>query len=392
VPAAIIVGAGGTVAQASSYVHVGTTPPLDVDFFDVARSIGGANPAIQQRLADFNQLLVLADIGMSAPTGGPASGLERIFGDLYYEVSYARVSYVWRAYVALVRLYAAVIGASTDWIVDRPDLGDLDTLIQHERRRIGRDTLTVATFNHDLVLEGVAERMYPDPNGWCLSSLYGHPTHRVRRAGIAIDNAMLIPVFTRHDLPRFAHHHAACHDLAPFQLLKLHGSLNWLTRMRQDALASGSLFPRRDKPVLLAETKHIPPEVGWTRQPGLMGRVNYPLFPLLIPPIFEKGRLFNQDIVRWTWARANDYLEYVDRLVVIGCALPPADHHARQLISRSCARSKTLREVVCINPSATAVAELQKLVDPHPMANFVTVTEYLANRTSERTGLRPWLP
>jgi hypothetical protein len=101
------------LAQAGSY-GLAPKPPLDSTFFDTAIQLAASDTNIAEWLDELHTMLRLSDLGLPIPGDAFELKMEQFFADLYYELAHATVSYVWTAYVALVRLYTDVIAATTN--------------------------------------------------------------------------------------------------------------------------------------------------------------------------------------------------------------------------------------------------------------------------------------
>jgi len=96
-------------------------------------------------------------------------------------------------------------------------------------------------------------------------------------------------------------------------LLKLHGSLNWF--VRGSFVNLSSVFDKK------------PVNISVPREREIAGHVRQ-----IIPPIY--GKFFRHDHWRRLWRLAHEALQKADLLVVVGCSLVDTDFHLRALISR----------------------------------------------------------
>jgi hypothetical protein len=127
---------------------------------------------------------------------------------------------------------------------------------------------------------------------------------------------------------------------APFNYLKLHGSLNWLY--------SGAESPE--------ETIYdIGVTPGWNSDPlpGQAVRSAIDKVPLVIPPTLGKSSFFANEAVRSIWRLARIGLGEADHVYCLGYSLPESDHTMAALLRNSIAEAATIF-VVNRNPDAPA--------------------------------------
>jgi hypothetical protein len=289
--------------------------------------------------------------------------LEQFFADVYYMVA-ADEARALSVFVELSVLYRRMLAATTNWFPRGPRLGALDRLLRQEIPR-STDGLTVITFNHDLALEHAAARLPRSSQSWCLRGLYGdislQPLHWSGSA--------------------FRNHRANCpHDPPPFKLLKLHGSMNWFLRSTTRNPTIGTLFPRErtQRGVYVGDHKDILifPVESKRARPG--GRRWY-LWPLIVPPIYDKQRITGMTLLQEVWDQATAAIARADRLVMLGYSLPDADVLARQTLRTAVRQNASLECVECINPDAAVVEKLQQTLDLAVTRLFTNTDAYLRN-------------
>ncbi len=145
--------------------------------------------------------------------------------------------------------------------------------------------LSIITFNQDLVLENVVARIPRTAGEWCLGSLYG--------------NIGLDPLFNRARREGFMQHHPGCPHKPPVVIHKLHGSLNWGVRSSERDPKMGTLFPGRHRSrsifVYDLKTTSDSARISTTTRTG---RSTWYLWPLIVPPIYDKSRITGISVLR----------------------------------------------------------------------------------------------
>lgn len=358
----IVVGAGATLAQAQGYRPKQTKehPPLDLGFFDKAQSLAPSNPTVRRKLGDLGRALERSG-GFLDPTSQPGIRLEQFFADVYYEVADARSETAFAVFIELLRLYNRVIGETTNWLGSHSRLGVVDRLLRHEVAE-SDGLVTVVTFNQDLLLENVAYKFPGDKDRWCLDSLYGDPGLSPLVRGSAV----------------FTPHADNCVHEPPFRLLKLHGSLNWMVRTRDRDPSLGTLFPRKSKTYYALDTRVV--ELGGrVRTGGGSGRTQWYLWPLVVPPIYEKHRLTATSVIQSVWSRAREAISQASKVVVLGYSLPDADVSAAQMLRRAFNENAALEAIHCVNPDYAIVGKLRERLGANVVHMYTDLPTYLAH-------------
>lgn len=365
----LVIGAGGTVAQARSFrpVRVGPQlPPLDLDFFTRCDDLVAHSQPVAQAVRRLRRALAQAGTFADPWVPVPVS-LEQQFADAYYEVARTRDRDVFEVFISLLDLYARVIEETTNWMAGRPRSGVIGRLLRLEIQRAAGNQLTVVTFNHDLVIENEVSRLPRATDTWCLSSLYG--------------DVELNPIYsTNPDV--FPHHTDECTHGLPLTVLKLHGSLNWVLRTRAADPELGTLFPAasaRQRQVFVHNAIHSF-HSGVRLRPVAAGRPWY-LWPLVVPPIYDKQRVIGTRLFGAVWEQAREAIVATDHLTLVGYSLPDADVFARQMFRRAFSRNNALEEVSVVNPDAAVVAKLRAILAPRVMHVYADIESYLAHPT-----------
>ena len=361
----LIVGAGGSRAQAASYrpQHTFGHPPLDGDFFDKTTQLAKVRPVVARRVRDLRAALG-RNPAFYDPWGRASVTMEQFFADIYYAVAATSTAppEALSAFIETVRLYVQVLAETTNWVSDLRRQGDLDRLIRHELRQAS--PLTVITFNHDLIIESVAAKLPSRPGQWCLRSLYG---------GVGLTNLQwptgrLLPL-----------HDADCRDQAPFTLLKLHGSVNWFMRSQSVTPPVSTLFPTsgQQRTIFVSNRGDVAIDTRLRRRAVGRGRPTWYTWPLVVTPIYDKQRITGMGLLQEVWDQANAAIMEAERLVLFGYSLPDADVLSKQLLRTAVRRNPSLNCIDCVNPDAQVVSKLRQLLDSPVIRLYRDASSYL---------------
>lgn len=340
----LILGAGASLAHALSYraKHTLYHPPLDLDFFTKAQRLAEKDPVVAGSVTNVRRLSNALG-QFDDPFTVEGMSLEQYFADVYYEVATERGSDAFGLFVELLHAYVQVLAATTNWMADKRGPGDLGRLLRLELR--GCERLTVITFNQDLVVENVALRLPRSQGKWCLESLYG--------------DVSLSPLFAPSDtVPVFNLHDESCSDSPPFRLLKLHGSLNWGVRSKTPEPRLATMFPPRERKIFVLD-RRIYSDYQTMQGGTKRGRQTWFLWPLIVPPIYDKHRVTGMAVLDQLWSAAREAVQSCDRLILAGYSIPDADIVAAQMLRRAFVSNSKLSCVECINPDARIVEKLK---------------------------------
>ncbi len=319
----VLLGAGAT---RGSYKGIGTAkirPPLNGDFFQIARRFvqtveGRRYRAAMDRLNSF----IETEMGDGA-SGTPT--MEQVFNVLFMSKDLPRVFFKrgkprTAGYRVEIKDFVTLVVALLRFVQMNPKHpGGID----HHARLVAHlePGDAVLSLNYDTLIDNaLAER------GWNPRRGYGFtldPT-KIRRAHYPVDDAVLDEVL----------------------LLKPHGSLNWFTRGSVQNL-EGALQRKRTPKI----------EVGGVPRANLAtGQVR-----LFIPPLYVK--FFANPFWRAIWEKAFLSARDAKVLVIIGCSLIETDFHLRSILASALARrQEKYRRLVIVEPSATVVKRLKSFL------------------------------
>jgi len=146
----LVLGAGATLANALHFRAErmrDTRPPLDTTFFETVDARGIAlSPALKSYFENY--------VGIEpAATTLREYRMEEIFKDVSYDFrENASDKAALNAYIDLVDLYLRVLRETTNWLcADNRTGGPIGRLLAAAAK--SADSLTIITFNHDLVID-----------------------------------------------------------------------------------------------------------------------------------------------------------------------------------------------------------------------------------------------
>jgi hypothetical protein len=363
VESCLVLGAGASLADAQHFRRergLDSHPPLDTTFF---QKIEALDLALHPALRAYVRRLTGSD---PSPRLLATQRMEEFFKDVYYDFqSNSREVSLRRAYIELVRLYTAVLRETTNWLCEDSRGGAPVGKLIADAADASTST-AVVTFNHDLVIENDIYKRRRLRKRWCIETTYGDIAEgmTLSRSGVAGG-----------DFPR---HADDCNHSKPIMIYKLHGSLNWVFRLRgqlpTERQLTGVSTPSE---FFLTQRRQIPARLRYSRARSGRGRTTWYTWPLIIPPIYAKQALIH--LVDPAWAAARRSVASCDRLVFFGYSLPPADIEAEKLFQRAITANRNLAAIDVINPDPMSASRFASLVPSKPVRWFPSIERFDEN-------------
>ncbi len=290
-PTVFILGAGATRGAIGHVVlnRKRLKPPLNGDFFRVAKTFVSAHSPTSQIKNRYTQLLAALKAEFKL-TGDPK--MEEAFSLLYVSKDFPGVFGTGRGRRPrhgtrkeigdFLRITFGVLGALDEQSAR-------DTLYDSMAKSVGAND-TIITLNYDTTLDSALVRAGWDPKvGYGLMGGRDKVKWRIPAADVS-------------------------KQMSAVRLLKLHGSLNWYVRGSYSRLSG--VFDK--KPAIVTRPRRNE-RSGYIRQ--------------IVPPIF--GKFFGHPHWGHLWLQAFNALCESELVVVIGCSLVDTDFHLRALVQRA---------------------------------------------------------
>ena len=344
----LILGAGASRAQwtwqhAENLKTAPPPPPLNMDFFDIARRIDA--PASD---ALFEQILEIRGEISSAARLTMEDGFHSVFMNVIEHPDEKNAQLIYGQYMLLI---VAVIAGTTNHLCEKTS-GPIDELLFYSQRAPHIGQVTVITFNYDLLVE---------------RSLAAHHTGS---AANPVSAAMYKVPVTSGGVPGILSWNP---KLEAFQILKPHGSLNWMIDSKY-ALYPSAFRNLGTCDLYLFEQSVVPlDENNRFDQWSYCSASTVPtgtLLPFLIPPTYAK------DEIRLRWLDLQNELvmkavREANEVVILGYSFPSADPMSRKIIEALKAPSEH-RKVAVVDTSGRVADLLEAQL---PGANIIRSTD-----------------
>lgn len=346
----LVLGAGASLAEAiarrpkKSKEH----PPLDITFFQRAEKY--RNSALLSRVKAQADRLGEPDLTSAMRPVSMESYLGRLFFNINHDPRTASVS----SYFDAVDLYASEIISTTNWMIGKAGL--LKKIILPEV--LAGRKVTIITFNIDLLAENTLAMLDEGSRPrvpWSLSTGYGFSD---------------LPRLLRRSDDVFPSHNEA----SDIQLLKMHGSVNWAFKHRDRNPPANLVSKPRDF-YTIEDRRLLASRALYRSDKG--GRDWY-LFPLIVPPIYEKSGFIKMHLQE-VWEAASAALDSATRVVLFGYSFPQADMHARHFFQQKAQGNPALREPTLINPDPKAEDALWDVLRPSRCLHYRSGLNYVAD-------------
>jgi hypothetical protein len=293
--------------------------------------------------------------------------MEEFFKDLFYDFQNGPTSAsTRRAYIELVTVYTRVLRETTNWLCEDVRRGaPVGQLIAEAAEKA--DVVNILTFNHDLVIENEIFKRARLRARWCVDNGYGSLGVAMTKLRSGVAGA---------DFPR---HSDDCDHSRPINVLKLHGSLNWVVRMRGKQPSANQLTGRAaPSEVLLSRRREIIARLRYSTPRKGPGRTSWYTWPVIIPPIYAKQALIQT--LQPVWDEARDALRECDRLIIFGYSLPPTDIEAEKLFQRSLNVNTRISRIEIVNPGPDSPSRYARLLPTTPLSWYPSLPLLLHER------------
>jgi hypothetical protein len=145
--------------------------------------------------------------------------------------------------------------------------------------------------------------------------------------------------------------------LYKWNILKLHGSLNWFKYV----------YDNNKTKIVLHSDENV--------EDYKRGTILFE--PLIIPPVLYKD--YSQEFISNLWKKAKTILSCCKTLIVIGYSLPATDFGIKKLLLESFTVNK-LEKLIIVNPNTTVINTIKELTHfDKPVVVCDNLSEFLAN-------------
>lgn len=341
----IILGAGATRASGKRKPQ-GSKPPLDTDFFEIARvgSFAGYNEIVEcitSLVGDYSKTLLKSL--ETATTYLYIKAIDTKPGSKYH-----------KGFLDLLQLLTNVLAATTNDLRVGPRSLIYRLILSELKKLESPANLTVITFNYDLLIERVLDEISSTsyPNSFSFPECYGFKQN-INTQAIS-------------DSPQFKNVNKTQNGI---QILKLHGSMNWQSLHTSSSPKPATLFnPSRE--IHIGNSPMIYSSLTWKRQK----RTVY-LKPVIIPPISGKRRMMHSSMLS-IWDKAGEALRLANRVIIAGYSCPPLDLEARILLSENL-RVNQNKKIYVIDPSSESASKFIDLCGVTHSTIYSSIKEWV---------------
>lgn len=171
-------------------------------------------------------------------------------------------------------------------------------------------------------------------------------------------------------------------QLYPWQILKLHGSINWYRYVNQ----SPNKYLTKDKIDQIYEqrqTEIVLRDLVWSLPISLTPVDNIQLFvePLIVTPVLYKEMEWDSmsdRIFRSLWKKAKDLLSKCKRIVIIGYSFPSSDFYVKKLILESLCENE-LDKLIIVNPDKAVRDDINGFVKHKAIETYDNLEDFVVS-------------
>ena len=321
----IITGAGATRSEAAADIPDEDKPPLDKGFFAGVKKTAYLFRPIQE--------YTLKHYGID-PAESRHDSLENVMGVIYSDALTAHGDRKKEAEDALRRLLMRIpprIADTTNGLRTSPEDSNLSGIVSGFLAKGCRPyDLSLVTFNYDLHAEKVLRAIDSAKDG-VFSFPHCYQLPRFKVTGHRSKHGVF---------------HARGRDRGGVRVLKLHGSLNWLSIYKSHPSAQEMLAPK-------IQPLRIIPHVRISTSMVIRSQNEWhPAYPHIVPPIVHKAGILSDSLAA-VWEHARRVLQSATDVVIFGYSCPPQDIESANLISGGLYRNRDLASVTVIDPSSS---------------------------------------
>lgn len=347
----LILGAGVSRSMRPK-ASISKRPPLDTDFFDIAKKI---NPTLTGNILNCLKTLV-GDYAESL-----SKSLETTTSYLYIKAIDSKKNSIYHSsFLDLLRLLTEVLAHTTNPLKLGPR-SLVYRFIFHELDLVNKPSdLTILTFNYDLLVELALDNIQLNKHSgiFCFPGCY------------RLDN--ISSVYNIKGDPKISHINFNHHGVS---ILKLHGSLNWQSEHNSPNPPPNVLFnPKRN--IYILSSTNINESLTWKPY-----KKTKHLKPVIVPPVSSKREKMHSRLVK-LWKKAGKELRDADRVVIAGYSCPPLDLEARILLSENLTLNKS-KKVYIINPDANVASRFSELCDIDHMTIYDSIDNWLRDKPNK---------
>ena len=343
----LIIGAGATVAEVSSRT-LKNRPPLDKGFFSQCNKLGFSEVnQIVSYFDDVYHLNILKDENDS---------LEKVMTMIYTDIwNPSKKVESEQLLLVIIRIFNKVLAKTTNDIIITPKLLLYRIFVKYLNDGINPNNITVITFNHDLQIEKVLNRI--------------EETKRWKNHGTILNFPACYRInFNKITGPKSKKN---CFDVSKIKLkhkdgikiLKLHGSLNWYSTHNSSKVGPNRRF-KTDRPIKLTKRKKIDPEMKYDG-----GQRRQYTFPVIVPPLTHKSAILHNELHK-IWVLAEEALNEANKIIIYGYSFPQLDFESSNLIQKSLKGKENNKIISIINPDVNVLKRYAELINPKRLHYF----------------------
>lgn len=353
----LLLGAGSTLAHAQALgAESKYDPPLDANLFERASLLD------VEGFADVRDFVKTRFGFRIEDNGGSAEYVFSLVHQLAMDEP-CDSSDAERILFKLRHLYLSVIAECTNKLSGKAEHG-LRELLERLLEDVGRENLSIVTFNYDLIVEKILA---------AISETLNSPDQllSLRSSYHGVDFKEIFPAGGTEEF-------YPCEHSEVIQVLKPHGSLNWFLAYK-DADDYRRVNPLEPVEVWCCADKKIRTDYDNLDYYGPGTTANNPTFrlrPLIVPPVFDKTKYW-ANILAPIWTAFGRVVSEADRLVICGYSLPDADVKAQCVIAGALATNQRLKRLDVIDPNPTVCNRFVQKTCIHALNYYDSIGSFL---------------
>ena len=351
----LIIGAGATVAEVSSRAQK-NLPPLDKGFFSQSLKLGFTE--INKIVSYFDNVYHLNILDFDNDS------LEKIMTIIYTDIwNPSKKDQSEELLLILIKIFNKILAKTTNDIKTTPQGLLYRIIVKYLGKGINPNNITIITFNQDLQIEKVLDRIEKIKRWNKSGKIFNFPAcYKINFNKITnpktkkcFDVSIIKPELDNTD---------------GIKILKLHGSLNWYSTHNSSKVGPNRRF-KTDRPIKLTKRIEIDPEMKYVG-----GKRKQYTFPVIVPPLTHKSAILHNELHK-IWVLAEEALNEANKIIIYGYSCPPLDFESSNLIQKSLKGKQNNKIISIINPDPNVLKRYAELIDPKSFHYFSLAKYFL---------------
>ncbi len=350
-----VLGAGATYNEGlEAMVEESKRPPLDKNFFSKYEKEPDENAnSIEQHLNETYGISIYK---------GEYNSLEKIMVTLYTDIFRSQDSLM--LFQKLVMLLNKRLAESTNKLNSNPESPFYKIVKFFCTEDYKPDEVTFITFNQDIQIEKLIDRMSIDEKGQNKNLLNFPYCYQLNLP----DNFEPKKPNQKNEKEFFD---KGSNEKSGVNILKLHGSLNWYGFYDKLPSETKATLFKKDRPMDIYSNKTLHTKL---KKSSSRGNREFISSPMIVPPVINKSEIFHENIGH-IWKQAEEKLKEATQIIIFGYSFPASDLESAYLFKRALKGRNDLGLSI-IDPDPSVIQKFVNITDMNEINWYKSPSEF----------------